>query len=88
MKAYAKCTKCERYIDHWLDICANPEKYDKSTKAMESTGAVKTVLSIRKECPNAYLVEIVMDEYLTTRFKLSHSKSELIAAGRTMEEER
>jgi hypothetical protein len=71
-----------------LDVCANPEKYDKSSKAMESIGAVETVTTIWKECPDAYVAAIVTDEDTTTRSKLSHSKVELLAAGRITEAER
>jgi hypothetical protein len=55
---------------------------------MESIGAVETILTIWKDCPNAYVAHIVTDEDSTTRSKLSHSKTELMAAGRMMEAER
>jgi hypothetical protein len=70
-----------------LDVCANPKKYDKSSKAMESIGAVETVTTIWKEYPDAYVAAIVTDEDATTRSKLSHSKAELLAAGRITEAE-
>jgi hypothetical protein len=55
---------------------------------MESMGSVKTVLDIWKDCPNGYVVAIVTDEDSTTRSKLSHSKLEMVAAGRMTEAER
>jgi hypothetical protein len=61
-----RCTKCEKEVDHPLDLCANPGKFDKSSRAMESMGAVKTVLTIWNECSNAYVAAIVTDEDSTT----------------------
>jgi hypothetical protein len=55
---------------------------------MESIGAVETVTTIWKECPDAYVAAIVTDEDAATRSKLSHSKAELLAAGRITEAER
>jgi hypothetical protein len=55
---------------------------------MESMGSVKTVLDIWKDCPNGYIVAIVTDEDSTTRSKLSHSKLEMVAAGKMTEAER
>jgi hypothetical protein len=55
---------------------------------MESMGSVKTVMDIWKDCPNAYVAAIVTDEDSTTSSKLSHSKSEMVAAGRMTETER
>jgi hypothetical protein len=55
---------------------------------MESMGSVKTVMNICKDYPNAYMAAIVTDEDTTTLFKLSHSKSEMAAAGRMTEAER
>ncbi len=54
---------------------------------MESMGSVKTVLQIWKDCPNAYVAEIVTDEDSTTRPKLSLLKAKMVAAGRMTEEE-
>jgi hypothetical protein len=54
---------------------------------MESMGSVKTVLHIRKDCPNGYVVAIVTDEDSTTRSKLSHSKLEMVTVGRMTEAE-
>jgi hypothetical protein len=55
---------------------------------MESMGSVKTVLNIWKDCPNAYVAAIVTDKDSTTHSKLSHSKLEMVAAGRMTEGER
>ena len=55
---------------------------------MESMGSVKTVLQIWKDCPNAYVAAIVTNEDSTTRAKLSHSKAEMVEAGRMTKEER
>ena len=52
---------------------------------MEPMGSVKTVLDIWKDYPNAYVVAIVTEEDSTTRCSLSHSKSEMVAAGRMTE---
>jgi hypothetical protein len=83
-----RCSKCERNVEHADDLCANPEKYDKSSKAMESMGSVKTVLDIWRDCPNAYVAAIVTDEDSTTRSKLSHCLLEMVAAGRMTEADR
>jgi hypothetical protein len=58
--------------------------------AMESMGSVKTVMDIWNTCPDAYryISAIVTDEDATTCSKLSHSMSELVAAGRMTEAER
>jgi hypothetical protein len=46
--------------NHPLDLCANhPEKFDNSSRAMESMGLVKMILNIWKECPNTYVAAIV-----------------------------
>ncbi len=74
-----RCIKCEKKIEHPENLCANPEKYDGSSKAMESVGSVKTVLDIWKNYPNAYCATIVTDEDATTRSKLSHCMAELVA---------
>jgi hypothetical protein len=55
---------------------------------MESMGPVQTVMDIWNNCPDAYVAAIVTDEDATTRSKLSHSMSELVAAGRMTEAER
>jgi hypothetical protein len=55
---------------------------------MESMGSVKSVLDIWKHCPNAYVAAIVTDKDSTTRSRLSHSKAEMVAAGRMTEAER
>ncbi len=47
---------------HPTDLCANPEKYDQSSKAMESIGAVKIVKKIWNECSNGYVAAIITDE--------------------------
>ena len=73
---------------HSTDLCANPEKYDQSSKAMESIGAVKIVKKIWKECPNGYVAAIVTDEDSTTRAKLSHNMAERVEAGTMTEAER
>jgi hypothetical protein len=83
-----RCTRCEKKLDHSLDICANSEKYDQSSRAMELMGSVQTVMDIWNNCPDAYVAAIVTDEDATTRSKLSHSMSELVAAGRMTEAER
>jgi hypothetical protein len=83
----SRCTRCEKK-EHSLDICANPEKYDQSSRVMESMGSVQTVMDIWNDCPDAYIAAIVTDEDATTRSKLSHSMSELVAAGRMNEAER
>ena len=51
-------------------------------------GSVQTVMDIWNNCPDAYVAAIVTDEDATTRSKLSHSMSELVAAGRMTEAER
>jgi hypothetical protein len=51
-------------------------------------GSIKTVLDIWKDCPHAYVAAIVTDEDSTTPSKLSHFKSEMVAAGRMTEAER
>ncbi len=35
-----RCSKCEKGKQHSTDLCANPDKYAKSSKAMEALGAV------------------------------------------------
>ena len=70
------------------ELCANPESYNKSSKAMESIGAVETFLKIWNDRDDAYVAQVVTDEDSTTRSKLSHLKSELVAAGRMSEAER
>jgi hypothetical protein len=83
-----RCTKCEKGSVHSCDLCANPEKYDRSSKAMESLGSVETILSIWKKYPKAYVKCIVTDEDATTRSKLSHSFTELFDAGKITDAER
>jgi hypothetical protein len=41
-----RCSKCEKGKLHPVNACSNPDKYAKSSKAMESIGAVETVLEI------------------------------------------
>jgi hypothetical protein len=57
-KHYSKCKKGTKYPN---DLCANPEKYAKSLKAMEYIGTVQTVLSIWETVPNAYCQAIVLE---------------------------
>ena len=83
-----RCSKCEKGKPHPTDLCANPDKYAKSSKAMEALGAVETVLDIWQNCTNAYVATIVTDEDTTTRSKLSHSMADLVAAGRLSEADR
>jgi hypothetical protein len=83
-----RCSKCEKGLFHTPILCANPDKYDKSSRAMESLGAVETVLEIWKSSSKAYVATIVTDEDSTTRSKLSHSMADLVSAGRMAEEER
>jgi hypothetical protein len=71
-----RCCKCEKKVPHERELCANPLKYDQSSRAMESIGAVETVLHIWKNEPNCYVSSIVTDEDSTTRSKLSHSMKE------------
>ena len=85
---HGRCSKCEKNVEHEEDLCANPEKYYKSSKAMESIGAVETVLSIWKNCANGYVAAVVTDEDSTTRSKLTHSHAEMVSAGRMTEAER
>jgi hypothetical protein len=85
---YSKwCSKCEKGLLHTPNLCANPDKYDKSSRAMESLGAVETVLEIWNSCSKAYVSTIVTDED-STRSKLSHSMADLGSAGRMAKEER
>jgi hypothetical protein len=74
-------------VEHAIDLCADPDKFNKSSRAMESMGSVKTVLDIWKDCPKAYVAAILTDEDSTTGSKLSHSKLEMVAAGRMTEAE-
>jgi hypothetical protein len=76
------CNKCEKGWVHSCDLCANPEKYDRSSKAMESLGSVETVLGIWKKFPNAYVKCIVTNEDATMRSKLSNSLTELFDTGK------
>jgi hypothetical protein len=55
---------------------------------MESIGSVLTVMDIWENCPKAYVAAVVTDEDETTRSKLSHLKSEMVAAGIITEAER
>jgi hypothetical protein len=82
-----RCAKCETNIDHLLDLCANPEKFDKSSKDLESMGSMKTILDIWKKYSNAYVAAIVTGEDSTTRSKLSHSMAGRVAAGTMTEAE-
>jgi hypothetical protein len=83
-----RCSKCEKGRPHPVNLCANHDKYAKSSKAMESIGAVETVLKIWTNCDNAYVSTIVTYEDSTTRSKLLHSMVDLVNAGRMSEAER
>jgi hypothetical protein len=83
-----RCSKCEKGNPHPNSVCANPENYDKSWRAMESLGAVETVLNIWETCPNAYVATVVTDKDSTTRSKLSHSMADLVSSGKMTEAER
>jgi hypothetical protein len=86
---YSKwCSKCEKGNPHPNNLCGNPDNYAKLSRAMESLGAVETVLEIWNTCTNAYVSTIVTDKDSTTRSKLSHSMADLVAAGRMTEGER
>jgi hypothetical protein len=65
-----RCNKCEKGWVHSCDLCTNPEKYDRSSKAMDSLGSIKTILSIWKKYPKAYVKCILTNEDTTTRSKL------------------
>jgi hypothetical protein len=80
--------KCEKGKPHPMDLCANPDKYARSSKAMEATDAVATVLDIWINCSNAYVAAIVTKEDSSTRSKLSHSMADLVAAGKMAEADR
>ncbi len=67
-----RCSKCEKGKPHPVNLCANPDEYAKSSRAMESLGAVETVDYIWTNCDDAYVATIVTDEDSTTRSKLSH----------------
>jgi hypothetical protein len=54
---------------------------------MELMGSVKIILTIWRECTDAYIAAIVTDEDATTRSKLSHSMAKCVAAGTMMEAE-
>jgi hypothetical protein len=86
---YSKqCTKCEKGKPHPVNLCANPDKYAKSLKAMESVGAVETVNHIWTNCADdAYFAAIVTDEDSTIRSKLLHSMTDLVDAGKMTEAE-
>ena len=79
--------KCESNKIHPTNLCANPEKYDRSSKAMEVTGSVDEVLDIWENCPTAYHATISTDEDATTCSKLSHCMAELVTANIMMEAE-
>jgi hypothetical protein len=64
--------------DHPTELCSNPEKYDKSSKAMEALGSVQTVMNLWNNFSNLYCGAIVTDEDGTTRSKLSHSMQEML----------
>ena len=69
---YSKhCSKCKKCVDHPLEMCANLEKYCKSSKAMESIGSVDIVLLMGNKCTTCYVATIVTDEDFTTISKLS-----------------
>jgi hypothetical protein len=86
---YAKrCSKCEKGKPHPVNVCANPDKYAKLSKAMESIGAIETEIEIWNNCDDAYVYTIVTDEDSATRSKLSHSMADLVSAGRMSEAER
>ncbi len=46
------------------------------------------MLEIWEHCPSAYVATIVTDKDTTTRSKLSHSMTDLVAAGRMSEADR
>jgi hypothetical protein len=69
-------------------MCANPEKFDKLSKAMESMGFRENSTGYLERFSKRLFVAIVTDEDSTTRSKLSHSKLEMVAAGRMTEVER
>ena len=75
-----RCSKCEAKKEHPTKLCANPEKYDRSSKAMEALGSVQTVLNLWNNFSNLYCGAIVTDEDGTTRSKLSHSMQEQLDA--------
>jgi hypothetical protein len=83
-----RCSKCEKGKPHPVNLCANPNKYATSSKAMESIGAVETVLGIWTNCDDAYVSTIVTDEDSTSRSKLLHSIADIVNAGRMSEAER
>jgi uncharacterized protein YegP (UPF0339 family) len=77
----------KKLIIRWMSVPIQKSMMTPS-KAMDSMGAVKTIISIRNNCPNAFFAEIVTDKDLATKFNLSHSNSELIATGRMTKAER
>ena len=83
-----RCSKCEAKKEHPTELCANPEKYDRSSKAMEALGSVQTVLNLWNNFSNLYCGAIVTDEDGTTRSKLSHSMQEQLDAKLISEEDR
>jgi hypothetical protein len=80
-----RCSKCEKGKPHPLDLCANPDKYAKLSKAMEALGALESVLDIWENCPNAYVATIVTGQDTTTRSKLWHLMADLLLAGKVTE---
>jgi hypothetical protein len=83
-----RCSKCEKGKPHSTDLCANPDKHARSSKAMEALGAVEIVLDIWINCSNAYVAAIVTNEDSSTRLKLSHLMADLVAAGKMAEANR
>jgi hypothetical protein len=57
-----RCSKCEKGKLHPVDGCANPNKYAKLPKAMESIGAVEMADHIWTNYDEAYVATIVTDE--------------------------
>jgi hypothetical protein len=83
-----RCSKWEKGKPHPMDLRANPDKYARSSKAMEALGAEETILDIWINCSNAYVAAIVTNEDSSTRSKLSHSMADLVAAGKMAEADR
>jgi hypothetical protein len=65
------CGKCEKGKVHLVNICANPEKYAKSLKAMlETIGMVRTVLDMWNNNLTCYVSTIITEEDRPKRAKL------------------
>jgi hypothetical protein len=83
-----QCSKCEKGKPHPDGLCANRNNYAKSSRAMESLVAVKTVLNSWDTRTNAYVSTIVTGEESTTRSKLSHPMADRVSTGRMVEAKR